>query len=92
MRRSAPPSPASAPATEASRRIPGAGLDALLEAVPELDRSEQQRQLDAVLPAFGSSRALNRTVLERWARWEVTHGVVATRPDVGRTFDFSVAR
>ncbi len=71
---------------------PGAGLDALLGAVPELDRNEQRRQLDAVLPAFGSSRALDRPVLERWARWEAAQGVVETRPDVGRTFDFSVAR
>ncbi len=70
---------------------PAAGLDALLGAAPELDRSAQRAQLRAVLPALGRSRALNRPVLRRWARWEAAHGIVSRPPDLGRTFDFSVA-
>lgn len=70
---------------------PEKGLNALLDAVPELNRDEQKQQLDAVLPAFGQTRALDRNVLEDWAKWEARHGIVDTPPNVGETFDFSVA-
>jgi putative hydroxymethylpyrimidine transport system substrate-binding protein len=34
---------------------------------------------------------LDRAVLEKWADFDARIGIVKERPDVGRTFDFSVS-
>ncbi|MDX6582497.1 MAG: putative hydroxymethylpyrimidine transport system substrate-binding protein [Solirubrobacterales bacterium] len=67
---------------------PSAGLDALLAAVPALDRGEQQAQLDALLAAraLGPGLELDRGALHAWARWEAKTGIVDQRPEVQRTF------
>lgn len=70
---------------------PDSGLADLLAAVPELSEAEQAAQLDAVLPALGSSRALDLEALTQWAQWDLEHGVVESLPNVGRTFDLGVA-
>ena len=70
---------------------PEAGLDALTAAVPELDRESQRAQLEAVLPAFGDTRAFDPAVLREWAKWDAEHGIVEQPPDIGKTFDFSIA-
>ncbi len=70
---------------------PAHGLDALLEAVPELDREQQQAQLEAVLPAFGEDRSLDRETIGRWSTWDARHGIVEEAPDLDETFDFEVA-
>ena len=70
---------------------PAHGLDALLGSVPELDREQQQAQLEAVLPAFGSDRALDPEAIGRWATWDARHGIVEQPPAPGETFDFDVA-
>ncbi len=68
---------------------PEAGIDALLTAVPELDRDEQRAQLRALLEAeaLGPGVELDRATLEAWARWDADAGIVAERPDVERGFD-----
>jgi putative hydroxymethylpyrimidine transport system substrate-binding protein len=67
---------------------PQAGLDALVGAVPELDREEQGAQLDALLAgnALGPGVALDRRALAAWARWEVEWGLVQSAPDIDRAF------
>lgn len=70
---------------------PEGALGDLLAAVPELDRASQAAQLDALLPALGESRALDREVLERWAAWDARFGIVKAPPDVDAAFDFEVA-
>jgi NitT/TauT family transport system substrate-binding protein/putative hydroxymethylpyrimidine transport system substrate-binding protein len=47
-------------------------------------------QLRAVAPIFATDLRLDRRVLEQWADFDVRLGIVKTRPDVARTFDFSV--
>lgn len=74
-----------------TREDPEAALGDLLEAVPELDEDGQRAQLEAVLPAFGSSGALSEPVLRKWARWDAENGIVAEPPDVDAAFDFEVA-
>ncbi len=49
-------------------------------------------QLAAVTPAFSPDLRLDRAVLERWADFDARFGIVDERPDVGRAFDFTVAR
>lgn len=70
---------------------PALGLDALVEAVPGLERGPQRRQLRAVLGAFGPSLALDPETLEQWAAWDLEHGIVDRLPDVAAAFDLTVA-
>jgi NitT/TauT family transport system substrate-binding protein/putative hydroxymethylpyrimidine transport system substrate-binding protein len=72
---------------------PDRALDELLDAVPELDREEQQAQLDALLAAdaFEPPVELDRAALSEWARWDAEHGILQRPPDVGETFDFTPA-
>jgi putative hydroxymethylpyrimidine transport system substrate-binding protein len=67
---------------------PDAALADLLEAVPELDPSEQHAQLDALTEAdaFSPPGVLRRKPLERWARWDLERGLVARPIAVGRAF------
>lgn len=70
---------------------PDAALDDLVAAVPGLNRDDQAAQLDALGDAFDPPVKLDRGTLEKWADWEVRYGIVDRRPDVGATFDFTLA-
>ena len=78
-------------ATRRSWPTPRQALDDLLAAEPELDREQQQAQLEAVLPAFGADRSLDRETIGRWSTWDARHGIVEEAPDPDETFDFEVA-
>jgi NitT/TauT family transport system substrate-binding protein/putative hydroxymethylpyrimidine transport system substrate-binding protein len=47
-------------------------------------------QLAAVRPIFAPGLALDRGVLERWAAFDARIGIVKSRPDVDRAFDFTM--
>ena len=49
-------------------------------------------QLAAVRPILDPTLRLNRAVLERWAAFAEQIGLLDGRPDVGKTFDFTLAR
>jgi len=70
---------------------PFAALGALLDAVPELDGDEQADQLDALLEAdaFTPPGELSRPALERWARWDVEHGILERPADAEAAFRLS---
>lgn len=67
---------------------PGAALDALLAANPELDRAEQQAQLDVLLPILHPA-PFDQDVLEDWAAWDLKHGLLEEPLDVEQAFDQS---
>ena len=48
-------------------------------------------QLRAVAPALRPPLRLDRAVLERWATFDARIGILRQRPDVRRTFDFTLA-
>lgn len=64
---------------------PAAALDALLAANPSLDRADQQAQLaalgDDLRPAPFDPR-----VLEEWARWDRSHGLLTEPVDIEAAF------
>jgi hypothetical protein len=64
---------------------PGAALDDLLEAVPSLDRGEQQAQLKVVLPALAPA-PFDFPALRGWARWDREHGLLEDSVAVHRAF------
>ncbi len=64
---------------------PEAALDDLLAANPELDRSEQQAQLNVLLPIL-RPRPFDPTVLEKWADWDLEHGLLEKPLDVEQAF------
>lgn len=76
---------------EATVEDPDAALGDLLAAVPELDEDQQRAELDAVIGAFGDSRAFDLAALARWARWDLEHGIVEQLPDINAAFDLEVA-
>jgi NitT/TauT family transport system substrate-binding protein/putative hydroxymethylpyrimidine transport system substrate-binding protein len=67
---------------------PAGGLDALLAAVPDLDRAEQRVQLEALLAvrALRPGIGLDRAELVAWADWEAERGIVARPPSLGQAF------
>ena len=73
---------------EAAIADPGRALDDLLARTNGLDRADQQVELDALedARAFTPPGRFLRPQLEAWSRWEVDHGLVKSRPDVGREF------
>jgi NitT/TauT family transport system substrate-binding protein/putative hydroxymethylpyrimidine transport system substrate-binding protein len=64
---------------------PAAALDALLAAIPSLDRSEQQAQLDA-LGADLHPAPFNPAVLRRWVEWDVKHGLLKRPIEIRQSF------
>lgn len=69
---------------------PPAGLGALLARTDGLDRVAAKRELDAVLPAFGTGAGVGELAprrLRAWARWDKRFGIVKRMPDVARAFD-----
>jgi len=67
---------------------PGAALDDLLAASPELERADQQAQLKALLPIL-TPRPFDPTVLKAWAAWDLRHGLLEKPLDVEQAFDQS---
>ena len=64
---------------------PAAALEALLAANPSLDRADQ----DAQLRALGSDlrpAPFDPRVLEEWARWDLSHGLLTEPVDIGAAF------
>jgi putative hydroxymethylpyrimidine transport system substrate-binding protein len=67
---------------------PGAALDDLLAANPELDRAEQQAQLKVLLPIL-EPQPFDTGVLQEWADWDLQHGLLEKPLDVEQAFDQS---
>ena len=67
---------------------PEAALDDLVSSVDGLDEREQRAQLEALLDADAISpdAGFDRSVLERWARWDVRHGILAQPPGIPEVF------
>jgi ABC-type nitrate/sulfonate/bicarbonate transport system substrate-binding protein len=63
-------------------------LDALLQAVPDLDPDEQRAQFAALTDAdaFAGAGELYHSVLEEWARWDLQHGILSKPLDVDAAF------
>src|SRR5215218_944855 len=68
-----------------TEKDPGAALDALLSANPELDRAEQQAQLKALLPIL-RPEPFDPSVLEAWAAWDLKHGLLEKPLSVDQAF------
>jgi putative hydroxymethylpyrimidine transport system substrate-binding protein len=64
---------------------PQASLDDLLSANPELERGEQQAQLQALLPIL-RPEPFDRKVLREWAAWDLKHGLLEKPLDVEQAF------
>jgi ABC-type nitrate/sulfonate/bicarbonate transport system substrate-binding protein len=71
---------------------PRAGLDALLGAVPGLERPEQEAQLDALIEAeaIAQGARFDPEVLQEWARWDTSHGIVSEPPDPEQAFSLDL--
>jgi putative hydroxymethylpyrimidine transport system substrate-binding protein len=73
---------------------PVAGQHDLESQVSGLSKQAVSQQLQAELPAFlpkggGAFGALEPSVLNAWAKWEVRFGIVKRKPDVSAIFDRS---
>ena len=79
---------ATAKGYELADRDPATALDDLLAHTNGLDRPDQRAELSALdhADAFAPPGRFQRAPLEAWSRWELAHGLVDTRPDVGREF------
>jgi putative hydroxymethylpyrimidine transport system substrate-binding protein len=64
---------------------PGAGLAALLAADPALDRTEQQAQLNALLPDLRPA-PFDLAILREWATWDLEHGLLERQLAVDAAF------
>jgi NitT/TauT family transport system substrate-binding protein/putative hydroxymethylpyrimidine transport system substrate-binding protein len=67
---------------------PEQALADLLAANPALDRSEQQAQLDALLPDLRPA-PFDPAVLRAWAAWDLEHGLLERPLRVSAAFDLS---
>jgi putative hydroxymethylpyrimidine transport system substrate-binding protein len=63
-------------------------LQALLDAVPDLDPAEQRAQFEALVgaDAFAGAGDLDRGVLSQWARWDIDHGILSRPLDIDAAF------
>ena len=71
---------------------PGAAAQDIAKASDTKDLGLVRAQLAAVRPIVDPTLRLKRAVLERWASFGDQIGLLDGRPDVGRTFDFTLAR
>jgi NitT/TauT family transport system substrate-binding protein/putative hydroxymethylpyrimidine transport system substrate-binding protein len=69
---------------------PGSVIDPLVKA-SGADPSLIRAQLTAVRPVLSPDLRLDRATLERWADFDQRFGILKTRPDVSKTFDFSAS-
>jgi putative hydroxymethylpyrimidine transport system substrate-binding protein len=65
---------------------PNQALDDLLAEVPSLDRTEQQAQLDVLLPDLRPA-PFDPAVLRAWADWDLEHGLLERPLAVDRAFE-----
>jgi putative hydroxymethylpyrimidine transport system substrate-binding protein len=72
----------------------GTSLSDLLGATPGLDRGVQRNQLDGLMAAraFEPPARFDPGALRAWARWDVAHGILDSRPEVRAAFELSVAQ
>jgi ABC-type nitrate/sulfonate/bicarbonate transport system substrate-binding protein len=68
---------------------PDQSLDDLLAEVPSLDRTEQQAQLDVLLPDLHPA-PFDPAVLHAWGHWDFEHGLLKRPLSVGRTFELGL--
>jgi putative hydroxymethylpyrimidine transport system substrate-binding protein len=68
------------------QRNPDQALTDLLTADPALDRTEQQAQLDALLPDLHPA-PFNPAVLRAWATWDLEHGLLDRPLVINAAFD-----
>lgn len=61
-------------------------LDDLLEAAPALDPSEQQEQLNVLIP-YIRPRPFDPGILREWAAWDLEHGLIERPLDIEAAFD-----
>jgi NitT/TauT family transport system substrate-binding protein/putative hydroxymethylpyrimidine transport system substrate-binding protein len=71
---------------------PRGAIELIARAAQTSDTALLRAQLAAVRPAFAPGLRMERGVLERWASFDARIGIVKTRPDVSRAFDFSLRR
>jgi putative hydroxymethylpyrimidine transport system substrate-binding protein len=69
---------------------PEAAVRQVARAAETSDLGLVRAQLDAVAPVFARHLRLDRGVLERWADFDARIGIVDHRPDVAKTFDFTL--
>jgi NitT/TauT family transport system substrate-binding protein/putative hydroxymethylpyrimidine transport system substrate-binding protein len=67
---------------------PDGALADLVAAVPELDQAEQRAQLDSLLAAgaFSPPVELSAPAVERWAAWDLEHGILSRPLNVDSAF------
>jgi putative hydroxymethylpyrimidine transport system substrate-binding protein len=70
---------------------PGAATQDIAKASDTKDLGLVRAQLAAVRPILDPALRLNRSVLERWAAFGDQIGLLDGRPDVSKTFDFTLA-
>src|SRR4051812_2242399 len=75
---------------QATLAHPDDAVALIAKAAETKDTALVRAQLDAVRTAFAPGLKLDRAVLERWADFDARIGIVPRRPDVARTFDFSL--
>jgi NitT/TauT family transport system substrate-binding protein/putative hydroxymethylpyrimidine transport system substrate-binding protein len=73
----------------AARKDPDDATAKIAKAAETDDTALVRQQLDAVLPLFADDLKAPRDVLDAWADFDVRIGLVKTRPDVTKAFDFS---
>jgi NitT/TauT family transport system substrate-binding protein/putative hydroxymethylpyrimidine transport system substrate-binding protein len=61
-----------------------------IAAAAEADEDLVRAQLDAVAPAMTPPVVLERDAIRGWARFATGFGILATRPDVDRAFEFGL--
>lgn len=54
---------------------------------PKLFPARMKAALDAILPPDGSAGSLDPKLLAQWATWELSSGLVTSKPDVTTAFD-----
>ena len=75
---------------QATETDPDAAVRTIAKAAETDDTKLVRAQLDAVLPIFAKGLKLDRAVLDRWAAFDADIGLVKTKPDVEKAFDFSL--
>jgi len=73
-----------------TRARPAEAVARIATAAETDDTGLVRAQLDAVSPLFAGDLRADREVLERWADFDARIGLVKTRPDVSKSFEFSL--
>ncbi|MFP5389081.1 MAG: ABC transporter substrate-binding protein, partial [Thermoleophilia bacterium] len=68
---------------------PKRALEDLLAEVPSLEPTEEQAQLNALLPDL-DPKPFDFAVLRAWASWDLEHGLLERPLDVGAAFELGL--